>query len=208
MIEAPSFPKEKHILYVRGENMDADKIKQILKEGERCKKHLTIVGPTGPMGPTGPSGGGSAVYGGMYNRTVQFLPFTAADTPVPIQFNTELPHADVGTSGNTIIVEQTGDYLLFYNVLISASQPGDVSVGVRRNGTLIEQTRGSQTLSLDDTTTLTHDGRLTGSTIVSLTSGDVLDVVISVLRTLPTGFDAVVNNYANATFYIQKVSSI
>ena len=46
--------------------MDNDfqnKIEQILREGRRCQRRATIIGPTGPTGPSGPAGGPTGPIG-------------------------------------------------------------------------------------------------------------------------------------------------
>ena len=60
-------------------------------------------------------------------------------------------------------------------------------------------------MAADDTTGLSFDGRLSASTIVTLAAGDVLDLVVSVVRTLPPNPDAVINGYANATLSVKKL---
>ena len=84
-------------------------------------------------------------------------------------------------------------------LLISSSHSIDVIIAVRRNGTSLLQTQGPRTLSFDNTAGLTYDGRLSASTIVSLQAGDVLDLGISVLRTLPSGLMVMANRDANVT---------
>lgn len=166
------------------------------------------IGPTGATGPTGPTGSAIGVYGGLYNSSSQLVFFTAADTYVKLNLNTALPSNQVTPNANsTITVNETGTYEINYNILMSTSAAVDVSAAVRNNGTVIPQTRGSQTLTIDDTTTLAYDGRLSCSTIVNLTAGDILDLVVLVLRTLPTGLDAAVNGNANCTLTIKKINN-
>lgn len=166
------------------------------------------IGPTGATGPTGPTGSAIGVYGGLYNSSSQLVFFTAADTYVKLNLNTALPSNQVTPNANsTITVNETGTYEINYNILMSTSAAVDVSAAVRNNGTVIPQTRGSQTLAIDDTTNLAYDGRLSCSTIVNLTAGDILDLVVLVLRTLPTGLDAAVNGNANCTLTIKKINN-
>lgn len=165
-------------------------------------------GATGPTGPTGPTGSAIGVYGGLYNSSSQLVFFTAADTYVKLNLNTALPSNQVTPNADsTITVNETGTYEINYNILMSTSAAVDVSAAVRDNGTVIPQTRGSQTLAIDDTTNLAYDGRLSCSTIVNLTAGDILDLVVLVLRTLPTGLDAAVNGNANCTLTIKKINN-
>ena len=84
----------------------------------------------------------------------------------------------------------------------------DIGIGVRRNGTIIPQTRGSQTLSFDSVAVLSFDGRLSGSTIVTLSAGDTLDLVIAVLNTLPPNLDAAINGNVNACLTVKKLDTV
>ena len=169
-------------------------------------------GPAGPQGATGPAGStssGLAAYGGLYNTNTQLLFFTQADMYIPVSLNTAMPAKGVSyPAANTLVVETEGDYEINYNILLNTSKPVTVSIGVRQNGTMVQQTRGSQTLATDDTTGISYDGRLVCSTIVHLNAGDTLDLVISVLRTLPDNLDAIINGNANATLTVKKLDSI
>lgn len=163
-------------------------------------------GATGATGPTGPSAGGPAVYGGRYNSGSQLLFFTQADAYIPIALNTTMPAQGVSYPGaNTLTVTEAGDYEINYNILLNTSEPVTAAAAVRRNGTVIQQTRGSQTMATDDTTGISYDGRLSCSTIVTLEAGDVLDLAASIVRTLPANLDAVVNGLANATLTVKKL---
>lgn len=170
-------------------------------------------GPTGPQGiegPTGPTGPSSivdTVYGGIYNPSTQLVFFTAPDTYVQVRLASALPSNNVTpNANNTLTIEETGTYEISYNILLSTSAAVDAGIAVRNNGIVIAQTRGSQTLAVDSTTTISYDGRLSGTTLVNLQSGDVLDLAIQIIRTLPTGLDAVINGNVNATLVVHKVS--
>lgn len=164
-----------------------------------------LPGPQGEPGPQGPAGGASA-YGGLYQAGTQLVTFPAADTYVQVRLNTPMPMKDVSSSAaNSLTIQQAGDYEINYNVLLSTSQAADVGIGVRRNGVILAQTRGSQTLAVDSTTTISYDGRLSASTIVTLAAGDVLDLAIQVIRTLPANLDAAINGYANAALSVKKL---
>lgn len=174
-----------------------------------------VTGPTGPTGATGATGpqgepgetaSGLTAYGGLYNAGTQLVFFTASDTDVQVRLNTAMPLRNVAAAGNnTLTIQTAGDYEINYNMLLNTSKASTVSYGVRRNGTVIPATRGSQTMAADDTTGLSFDGRLSASTIVMLAAGDVLDLVVSVVRTLPPNLDAVINGYANATLSVKKL---
>lgn len=164
-------------------------------------------GATGVMGPTGPAGEYSVAYGGLYNSSVQSVVFTAVSTYVQLKLNTVLPSDNViPNDDNTITILESGDYQVNYNLLVNTNRAVDVGVAVRRNNTVITNTRGTQTTAIDSTTTLSFDARLSASTIVTLQGGDILDLAIQVINTLPTGLDTVINNNANATLSVIKLS--
>lgn len=173
-----------------------------------------VQGPVGPTGATGEQGepgtsaSGLTAYGGLYNAGAQLVFFTAPDTDVQVRLNTAMPLQNVTASGNnTLTIQISGNYLVDYNILLNTSKALDASISVRRNGAVIASTRGSQTLAVDDTAGISYDGRLSATTIVALNSGDVLDLVISVLRTLPSNLDAIINGYANASLTVLKIDS-
>lgn len=177
-----------------------------------CVKYIR--GPQGVQGAQGiqgvPGADGENVlsaYGGLYNTAIQPLTFTAVNTYVPLTLNMIMPIKNVTVTGNTLVINEAGDYEINYNVLVSASAAVDMAVTVRSNGAVIPSTRGSQTLAYSTETGLTHDGLFSGSAIVTLAAGDVIDIAISVINTLPTGLDAVVNNYANSTLSIKRLGS-
>lgn len=178
-------------------------------------------GPTGPQGPqgatgaTGPQGepgatsSGLAAYGGIYNTGTQLVFFTQIDQYLQIKFNSTLPAHNVTYPGaNTLKIEVDGDYEVHYNILLNATTVLDVGIGVRRNGTMIPQTRGSQTLSFDNAATLSYDGRLSGSTLVSLSAGDILDLAITVLNVFPENLDAIINGNVNACLTVKKLDAM
>ncbi len=184
------------------------------KERNCLSPNCYLVGPTGPtglIGPTGPTGPSGSVltsaYGGLYHPRVQFIVFPAVNSEVVISLSNALPSQNVmPNTNNTLTINESGDYEITYNILLSTSQPCNVAVAVRQNGTVLLPTRGSQTLALDSTTTISYDGRLSATSIVTLNSGDVLDLVISILNTLPNDLDAIINNNANATLTVRKLS--
>lgn len=177
-----------------------------------CVKYIR--GPQGVQGAQGiqgvPGTDGENVlsaYGGLFNTAVQPLTFTAVNTYIPLTLNMIMPIKNVTVSGNTLVLNEAGDYEINYNVLVSASASVDMAVAVRSNGAVIPSTRGTQTLTYSAEAGLTHDGLFSGSAIVTLPAGAVLDIAISVINTLPTGLDAVVNNYANSTLSVKRLGS-
>ena len=150
---------------------------------------------------------GLAAYGGLYNSGTQLVFFTAADVPVQVKRNTPMPLKNVTAVNNSLTVQTAGDYEINYNILLNTSQASTAAAAVRRNGEILTQTRGSQTLAEDDTANLSFDGRLSASVIVPLSPGDVLDLVLLIVRTLPDNLNAIINNNANATLSIKKLDS-
>ncbi len=165
-----------------------------------------LTGPTGPTGSTGTTTSGITSYGGLYNAGTQLVSFPSADTEVQVRLNAAMPLRGTTSSGNnTLTIGVAGDYEISYNVLLNTSQPCTAAVGVRQNGTMLAVTRGSRTMAVDSTTTLSYDGRLSGTAIVPLAAGDVLDLAITIVRTLPANLDAVINGYANCTMSVIKL---
>lgn len=164
-----------------------------------------IPGPTGPTGPTGESAAG--VYGGLYQAGTQLVFIEQPDTYVQVRLNSALPSRDVvPNADNTLTIVEAGDYEISYNLLISTNNATNMSAAVRSNGTVLPTTRGSQTLAVDSTTTISYDARLSCTTIVTLEAGSVLDLVVSVLRTVPENLDIAINGYANATLMLHRLN--
>lgn len=125
---------------------------------------------------------------------------------VQVRLNQTLPSNQVNYGTNTIVITEPGDYAIFYQILINTSSAVDLASAVRNIGTVIPQKRGAQTLAVDSITTISYDERLSASTIATLAAGDTLDLALQVLNTLPTGLDAIINGYANATLIVQKLN--
>ena len=165
-----------------------------------------IQGPTGPTGPTGPSETIDTAYGGLYNSSTQLVSFSAVNTYVRLNLNTALPSSNVTAANNTITIIEAGDYEINYNILANVNRASTLVSAVRRNGVAISNTSGAYTLSIDSTTGISHDARLSASTIVTLQAGDVLDLALQVVNNLPTGMNTIVNGNANATLTVKKLN--
>ena len=111
------------------------------------------------------------------------------------------------TGNNTLTIQKGGNYELNYNILMSATNAVNANAAVRRNGTNIPTTQGALTLAFDNVAGLTYDGRFSCSTIVSMQPGDVLELVIAILRAIPPGFSALVNDNANATMTVKLLQA-
>jgi len=146
-------------------------------------------GPTGPIGATGPTGPneGLNAYGGRYNTSASVINLTIGSTSV-IPLNLNMPNKNVTYGTNTITLSETGVYEINYYANITAAVATIVTMAVRNNGTNIESTVISRALSVGVSSVYS------GSTIVNLSSGSVLDLSLSALLavgvTLGTGVGA------------------
>ena len=158
-------------------------------------------GPTGPAGivgatgPTGPANGLNA-YGGKYNNTPSTLNLIIGSaTQIPLA--NAMPNLNTTyTPANSITVAQAGTYEINYFSNVSAAVGTTVTQAVRVNGTNIPSTIISRVLAVGVTSTYT------GSTIVTLAAGDVLDMAVSAL--LAVGLT--LGSGVNATLSIKKLN--
>ncbi len=136
-------------------------------------------GATGVAGPTGATGATGVAdlnaYGGLYNTTPQTLNLTIGGTtqlPIP----SAMPLKNVtDTPVNSLTVGATGVYEINYFSNVSAALGTTVTMSVRRNGTAIPQATISRVLSVGVSTLYS------GSIIIALTAGDVIDMALSAL---------------------------
>ncbi len=168
-------------------------------------------GPKGEMGPPGPQGcgkAGVAAYGGMYNSNTQQLLFKEIGQFIRIRFNRALPLRNVtAPDSDCIVIEQDGDYEISYNLLLNTNRAADVAVAVQDRGQLIDETFGAQTLALDNGTGISYDARISCQTIVKLSAGAKLELVIAILNSLPEGLYSIIGGRANAAFTVKKLDS-
>ena len=132
-----------------------------------------IQGATGPTGATGTAD--LNAYGGGYNTTPQTLNLTIGGTtqlPLP----SAMPLKNVtNTPVNSLTVGATGVYEINYFSNVSAALGTTVTMSVRRNGTAIPQATISRVLSVG------VSSLYSGSIIIALTAGDVIDMALSAL---------------------------
>ena len=132
-----------------------------------------IQGVTGPTGATGTAD--LNAYGGGYNTTPQTLNLTIGGTtqlPLP----SAMPLKNVtNTPVNSLTVGATGVYEINYFSNVSAALGTTVTMSVRRNGTAIPQATISRVLSVG------VSSLYSGSIIIALTAGDVIDMALSAL---------------------------
>lgn len=155
---------------------------------------LNFTIPQGPTGPTGPSAG-LAAYGGKYNDATQTLNLgIGTQTQIPLPSN--MPNLNTTyTPANSITVTEAGTYEINYYSNISAALGTTVTLAIRNNGTNIPDTVINRALSVG------VGSIYSGSVIVTLAAGDVIDMAISALLavgvTLGTG--------VNSTLSVKKL---
>lgn len=156
---------------------------------------LNFTIPQGPTGPTGPSAG-LAAYGGKYNTTSQTLNLgIGTQTQIPLPNN--MPNSNTTyTPTNSITVTQAGTYEINYYSNVSAAVATTITLAIRNNGTNIPSTVINRALSIG------VGSIYSGSVIVTLAAGDVIDMAISALLavgvTLGTG--------VNSTLSVKKLN--
>ena len=168
-----------------------------------------VTGPTGPTGATGatgiagvtgPTGATGAAdlnaYGGLYNTTPQTLNLTVGGTtqlPLP----STMPLKNVAYSpANSITASTAGVYEVNYYTNVSAAIGTTVTMAVRRNGTAIPQATVSRVLSVG------VGSVYSGSFIITLNAGDVIDMALSAL--LAVGIT--LGGGVNTTLTIKQIS--
>lgn len=156
---------------------------------------LNFTIPQGPTGPTGPSAG-LAAYGGKYNTATQTINL-GIGTQTQIPLPTNMPNLNTTyTPANSITVAQAGTYEINYYSNISVALGTTVTLAVRQNGTNIPNTVINRVLSVG------VGSIYSGSVIVTLAAGDVIDMAISALLavgvTLGTG--------VNSTLSVKKLN--
>lgn len=151
-------------------------------------------GPTGVTGPTGPANGLNA-YGGKYSDTPQTITL-GIGTQSQIALPSTMPNLNTTyTPANSITVTQAGTYEINYYSNVSVALGTTVTLAVRNNGTNIPDTVISRVLSVG------VGSIYSGSVIVTLTAGDVIDMAISAL--LAVG--VTLGSGVNATLSVKKL---
>lgn len=152
------------------------------------------IGPTGPTGPTGIAD--LNAYGGLYNTTPQTLNLTIGGTtqlPLP----SAMPLKNVtNTPANSLTVGTAGVYEINYFTNVSAALGTTVTMAVRRNGTAIPQASISRVLSVG------VSSLYSGSIIIALNAGDVIDMALSAL--LAVGIT--LGGGVNTTLTVKQIS--
>lgn len=165
-----------------------------------------LIGPTGPTGPastiagpTGPTGPANGLnsYGGKYSNTSQTINL-GIGTQTPIGLPTAMPNLNVTyTPTNSITVQQAGVYEINYFSNVSVAVGTTLTLAIRVNGTNIPSTVLSRTLSVGVSSIYS------GSTIINLAAGDVIDMTLSAL--LAVG--VTLGSGVNATLTVKKLNN-
>jgi len=152
-----------------------------------------LIGATGPTGLTGPTGAtgpanGLNAYGGKYNDTPQTLNLIVG-TPTQVPLANSLPNLNTTyTPANSITVTQAGNYEINFFSNVTAAVATALTQAVRSNGTNIPSTIITRTLSVG------VGSIYSGSVVVSLPAGAVIDMAVSALLavgvTLGSGVNA------------------
>lgn len=160
-----------------------------------------ITGPTGPQGlagatgPTGPANGLNA-YGGKYSDAPQTINL-GIGTQTQIALPSAMPNLNTTyTPANSITVTQAGTYEINYYSNVSVALGTTVTLAVRSNGTNIPDTVISRILSVG------VGSLYSGSVIVTLPAGAVIDMAISAL--LAVG--VTLGSGVNATLSVKKLN--
>ncbi len=154
---------------------------------------LNFVIPQGPTGPTGPIGAANGLnaYGGRYNSTGGNISLGIA-TQSQIPLANTMPNLNTSyATANSITVNQSGIYEINYFTNISVTVGTTVTLAVRQNGSNIPATVVTRALSLGTSSIYS------GSVIVSLTAGSVIDMAISALVSVSATLGS--GNSANLT---------
>ncbi len=109
---------------------------------------------------------------------------------------TAMPLSNTTTAANSITVAQAGVYEINYFSLVSVALGTTLTFAVRINGTNIPDTVISRVLSVGVGSTFS------GSVIVSLNAGDVIDMAVSALIAV----GVTLGSGVSATLTVKKIS--
>lgn len=126
----------------------------------------------GATGPTGESTAGLTAFGGLYNANSTPITLTE-NTPIQFTLVNEMPLHNVTTTGSTINIIQDGDYEINFSITASTNIAGNLGVAIRRNN--LDIPGSLQTVAASNTDPETFGG----SIIITLNSGDVIDLAIT-----------------------------
>lgn len=148
-----------------------------------------------PQGPTGPSFGLNA-YGGRYNNTSSNISL-GIGTQSQVPLSVTMPNQNVNyLTTNSITVIQAGTYEINFFSNISVALGTTVTLAVRANGSNIPSTVISRTLSVGTSSIYS------GSVIVTLAAGSIIDMALSAL--LAVG--VTLGSGVNSTLTVKKLN--
>jgi len=197
---------------IKGEKGDKGEKGEKGEQGERGERgEQGERGERGEQGLQGKSENVSMAYGGLYNYGSQLVLPTVLNNFYQIRLDTPMPSRDVTVNtNNTLTIVTDGIYELHYNFLFSANMIINIFATARKNGAVILQSRGAQTLAFD-TTNGSYDARVSVSTIVELRAGDVIDTAFAVINSMPSSpppLEVLISGNANATMTVKLLDVI
>ncbi len=107
-----------------------------------------------------------------------------------------MPTLNTTASSNQITITTTGTYEINYNMIGTASLAVGITMAIRRNGTNIASATSNRLLSVG------VQSIYSGSVIVNLTAGDVIDMAVSALLAATL----TLSNETNATLSVKRIS--
>ena len=129
-----------------------------------------------------------AAYGGLYSTDVSTVALTA-DTPTELTLASQMPSSNVTYGTNSITVTDAGDYEINYGLLGSVDPASTITLSVYVNGAVSP----SGVISQDFITGTARS--MNGSTIVTLSAGDVVTLMVSGSATTTLTPNENVNTY-------------
>lgn len=129
-------------------------------------------GATGETGPTGPTGPTLSTFGRKYNTATTTISLTP-NTAQVVTLNSTGPSQNITTTtADTLVITESGQYLVEYYFSGSSSVNADLTVEVTQNDTSI----GSSVIKKSVTANAVTD--FFGSTINNFTEGDEINLSI------------------------------
>ncbi len=140
---------------------------------------------------------GLAAYGGRYNVTGSTLDL-AAGTPTQVPLAATMPALGATyPTANEITIADAGDYEINYSALVSTTGGQSLTLAVRVNDTA--DPSATQTVAL----TGGVETPLSGSVIVTLAPGDVIDLAL----TSPSAADVTFGTGQTAALTVKKLDA-
>ena len=164
---------------------------------------FNFVIPRGATGATGPSGSFGA-YGGAAGSGIRQIAAEAGEY-VPLQLDIPLPAREMAVAGGGLQIQQAGDYMVSYSLLLRADGPAWVSAGIRRNGEMQTVTVTKQALTANTVDGAAYEARLTGVSLIRLETGDTVGLAVSASGAEPGNFAWSVGQDADAVLVLRQI---